>query len=248
MKSISKKILAGTIAASLLAGGYGLLHNQAFADTSGTSADQNASSASSSNHHTGFGDHSKRHEGFRGSIIQETATILGVDQSAVTDALKQGKTLAQIAQEKGLSEDDFLQKVTAAETKAIDDALTAGKITQDQADKQKSGLSDRLKQMIENTKPEGDFHGKGHDGFGPWENYEAVSQILGMTEQELKTEVQAGKSLAEVAQEKGISEDQLISKLKDSMTDRLKQFVENKRQPKAPASSAPSADSSTPSA
>ncbi|MFD0675451.1 MULTISPECIES: hypothetical protein [unclassified Paenibacillus] len=175
--------------------------------------------------------------GFHGSnILKETATLLGVEQSVVNDALKAGKTLSQFAQEKGVSEADYLQKLTDAQNKAIADAVTAGKLTQEQADKVKTGMADRLKKEVTSTKPMGDgkagFGGKPGFGMGGFGNAEALAKSLGLTEQELQTGLKAGKSLVEIAQEKGISEDQLITKIKDGLTEHIKQFVEQKRQPR----------------
>lgn len=249
MKSISKKIVTGTIAASLVLGGAGFLYTQAnAADSGATGNTQTAPSNAPDKKDFGFKGHGK-HEGFGffgNNLVKETAALLGVEQKAITDELKQGKTLAQIAQEKGLTEDDYLQKLVAAENQSIDSALSSGKITQDQADKKKSVLSDRLKKAIESTKPKdgehkGGVRGKGQ--FGPFGKPEAAAQILGITQDELKTELKAGKSLAEIAQAKGISEEDLISKLKDSLTDHLKKYVESKRTPKADKPAAAPAES-----
>ncbi|WP_269884890.1 hypothetical protein [Paenibacillus gyeongsangnamensis] len=163
--------------------------------------------------HEGFG-------GFGGGAFKEVATILGVDESAVMDAVKSGKTLAAFAAEKGVTEDVLLQKLTDTRTKAIDAAVTAGKLTQAQADKEKANLADRLKKEVESTgfgkgpqgKP-GEFGGRGHGG--AWGSPDAVAQILGMTKQELTTALQSGKSISDLAKEKGISEDQLAAKLKE---------------------------------
>lgn len=56
-----------------------------------------------------------------------------------------------------------------------------------------------------------------------------MAEILGMTSEELRAELKAGKSLAEIAKKKGISEDQLIEKMKDSMTEDLRRIVNKKR-------------------
>jgi uncharacterized protein YidB (DUF937 family) len=218
MKKVSKKILTGTIAAAFLLGGAGVLHiTQANAAT-GTSTVQNSG--------TSTNIHAKRDHG--NNVIQEVATILGVtDLTTITDQLKQGKTLAQVAQDKGVTEDVLLQKLTDIENQSIDAAVTAGKITQAQADKKKSGLAARLKKEVENTEQH-----KGHEK-GGFTNKAAISQILGITQQELTTNLKTGQSLAEIAQAKGINEDQLISKIKDSMTNNLKQYVEKKDQPEA---------------
>ncbi|MFD0694627.1 hypothetical protein ACFQZT_11035 [Paenibacillus sp. GCM10027628] len=166
-----------------------------------------------------------------GRLTEQAATALGVDQSAVEEALKAGKTLAAFAQEKGVSEADFLQKLVAAETTSINAEVTAGKLTQDQADKMVSNLSDRLTKQIENTGPVGGFEGGrrgGHGGGMGFGNPEVLTQVLGLTQDELRTELQAGKSIADIASAKGISEDDLISKIKDGMTDSIKKFVEDK--------------------
>jgi hypothetical protein len=220
MKPIGKKILTGAIAASFLIGGAGLLHNtQANAANSTTAG---ASVVEKSNTST---NHQKRdHED---NLVKQTAAVLGATETTITDQLKQGKTLAQVAQDKGVAEDLLLQKLTDAENKSIDDAVSSGKITQAQADKRKSGLADRLKKEVENTK-KNEGHEKGQFGFG---DPTALSQILGVTKQQLKTDLQSGKSLVEIAQAKAITEDQLISKIKDNMTAKLKQFVEKKDQP-----------------
>ncbi|WP_282939440.1 hypothetical protein [Paenibacillus sp. RC67] len=188
----------------------------------------------------GFGD--KGPQGDKGesrgiNVFQQIATVLGVEQSVIQDELKQGKTLVQIAQDKaGLSEDTLLQKLVAAETANIDAAVTSGKLTQEQADKQKTGLSDRLKKMIENTQKQGPMGGGFGKGFGKQEHFggfansDALAKILGITKEELNTQLKAGSSLVEIAQSKGITEDQLIAQVKDSMTDSIKKFVENKGQ------------------
>lgn len=122
-------------------------------------------------------------------------------------------------------------KLTAAETQSIDAEVTAGKITQAQADKEKSGLAARLKKEVENTeKNEG--HERGHKKLG-FVDQAALTKILGITQQELTADLQAGQSLVQIAQAKNITEDQLISQIKDSMTDKVKKFVEKKDQPEA---------------
>lgn len=249
MKTIGKKILAGTMIASFVLGvGFvGTLHNQAFANGSTNTTTQKSDFGS------GWGDKGRgkmnpgeRAGGFRGgNVVQETATLLGVEQSVITDALKEGKTLLQIAQEKGLSEEDYLQKLVDAQTVAIDAKVTAGTLTQEKADQMKSGLSDRLKQQIENKGFGHPGEGRGKMPFGPLGNPEALTEILGVTQEELTADMQAGKSLTEIAEAKGITKDQLVSKLKDSMTEQLNQMVDQKGGWHKKAKSASDADAAS---
>ncbi|MFB6366545.1 hypothetical protein ACFCP7_21220 [Paenibacillus elgii] len=246
MKTIGKKLMAGTIAAGFLLGGAGLYYSQAYAATTSTESGTTADSAQHGHGKFSKGGFDKKGFGreehsFRGgvNILKETATLLNLDEKTLMDELKQNKTLAQVAQEKaGLTEDVLIQKLTDAETKAIDDAVSAGKITQDQADKHKSGLADRLKKAVTATKPEGHHGEKGERGaFGMMGNPENLTKILGITQQELKDAMKAGKSLAEIAQEKGISRDELISQIKSNLDEAIGKFVDRKpgQRPAAPS-------------
>jgi len=58
----------------------------------------------------------------------------------VLNALKSGKTLADLAKDKGVSQDKVKQAIVDAEKAAIDQALKDGKITKERADTLKSKL------------------------------------------------------------------------------------------------------------
>ncbi|WP_054977420.1 hypothetical protein [Paenibacillus sp. A3] len=246
MKTIGKKLMAGTIAAGFLLGGAGLYYTQAYAATTTTSESGTTADSGQQGHghgKFGKGGFGREGHGFRGvNILKETATLLNLDEKTLMDELKQNKTLVQVAQEKaGLTEDALIQKLTDAETKAIDDAVSAGKITQEQADKRKSDLADRLKQAVTNTKPQGHHGDKG--AFGMMGNPENLAKMLGITQQELTDAMKAGKSLAEIAQEKGISRDQLISQIKSNLDDAIGKFVDRKPGQRPAAPDADSANS-----
>ncbi|UUZ81075.1 hypothetical protein LJK88_41210 [Paenibacillus sp. P26] len=115
-------MMTGTLAAAFLLGGAGPLGSQAFAAASadnGTAQNTVAAEAQANmNQNPGVPGRGQRpgDRGFRGGdLAQETATLLGVDLSTVTSDLQQGKTLAEIAQAKGLAEEDFLQKACRRE-------------------------------------------------------------------------------------------------------------------------------------
>jgi hypothetical protein len=236
MKLIHKKVLAGTIAAGLLiGGGFALQLGQVFADETGTATPAPKKDTLKDRNHQGFEGHGFAKGGFEfGKGPQDFASILGIDPSVLKEEIKQGKTLVQIAQDKAnLTEEAILTKLIEAETKRIDDALSAGKIKQEQADKLKSGLAERLKKIIEAKPKAMAFKGAPgpHGGSKPegiWGDQHEIATVLGITEQELSAQRKAGKSLAEIARDKGITEEQLITKLKDSLTDELKSFVERK--------------------
>lgn len=266
MKSANKKVISGVLAAAVIIGGAGLVHNQVFAAASGdTSVTDSAQQQNRTGPQGGFRGELGKRGGMEGigktDLLKQTASILGVEESAVTAQLEQGLTWVQIAAAAGLSEEDYLAKLAAAQSAALDEAVTAGKLTQDQADKLKSGLSAQLKNQIERTAgkqkdsaakdPAADSAtrqnpGKGLRG-GSFASSADLAAILGITEEELGTLQQEGKSLAEIAEAKGITSDELIAKLKDSLTDELKTFIERKGtdRPQGGKLKAPSAASGT---
>jgi hypothetical protein len=279
-KSANKTIISGVLAAAVLVGGAGLVHNQVFAaasgDTSTSVTDTTRENRTGGHGEAGFrgGDFGKRGGGIanvgKADLLKQTAAILNVGESAISAQLEQGLTWAQITAAAGLTEEDYLAKLVAAQTATINEAVTAGKLTQEQADKLTTSLSDQLKKQIERTglkqkdaagtDAKGQKNGKGvrgeHGLRGGFASHADLAAILGITEEELGTLLQEGKSLAEIAQSKGITSDDLIAKIKDSLTDELKTFIDRKGTDhpakgkiKAPAASAaPSAGASVESA
>lgn len=169
---------------------------------------------------------SEEHRGGRGfPILEEAASVLGMDKDALRTALKD-KTLSQIAADKGIAEADLIAKLQSERSKKIDEAVKSGKLTKDQADKLKQKMPEHLKFMVNHTFS--DWHyGKHRMGFLP--DPDKLASLLGISKEELETQLKAGKSLAEIAAAKGISRDQLIAKLKDELTPWIENMVDRKK-------------------
>src|SRR4051812_43334499 len=86
---------------------------------------------------------------------------------------------------------------------ALSGLVSNGTITQAQADKVASTL--------DSTLPERGFGG--HGGFGRGAALDTAASVIGVTSDELRTQLEAGKTLAEIASAKGISQADLVSKL-----------------------------------
>ena len=106
--------------------------------------------------------------------------------------------------------------LTAALKKAlenrIDEAVAAGRLTKAEGDE--------LKQRIESGGLPLFFGPRGGH-FGHFDELEAAATYLGLTEAELRTQLESGKSLADVAKDRGKSADGLIQALVDSATKKL---------------------------
>mgnify|MGYP000113619430 CR=1 FL=1 len=111
-----------------------------------------------------FGDH-----------LTVIASTLGVDTTTVLTRLKAGESLATIA---GAKKDALIAALVADETKEIDAAVAAGKLTAAQATTMKANLTTHVTEMVNATAPaggpkggmmgdpDGGKGGRGHGGRG----------------------------------------------------------------------------------
>jgi hypothetical protein len=117
------------------------------------------------------------------AVIDDAAAQLGIPSGKLSDALK--KALAD----------------------RIDAAVAAGRLTKTEGDE--------LKQRIQS----GDFplfgvgfhHGFGH--FGPFHGLDGAASYLGLTEAQLRAELETGKTLAQITADHGKSADGLVDAL-----------------------------------
>ena len=136
------------------------------------------------------------------AVIDDAAKQLGVDSAKLADALEQ------------------------ALANRVDEAVADGRLTQEQG----AALKARIRS--------GDFPllglrgggpGLGHHGHGPGARLDAAAKFLGLDEAELRTQLQDGKSLAEIAQAEGKSVDDLVDALLAAATEKLDRAVESGR-------------------
>ncbi len=92
----------------------------------------------------------------RTDAIGVASTYLGIARADLQTKLQGGQSLAQIAAAtSGKSRDGLIQAIVTDETTKIDQAVTGGKLTADQATKLKAELMQRVTQMVDSTHPMG---------------------------------------------------------------------------------------------
>lgn len=90
------------------------------------------------------------------------AQALGIDVTALRTELAAGKSISQVATEKGLDVQAAIDAIIAADTEAIDDAVAAGKLTQAAAEARKADLPAHVEAEVERVgfKGGGKRHGR----------------------------------------------------------------------------------------
>lgn len=155
--------------------------------------------------------------------------LLQVNDETLKSELKAGKTLAAIAQDHGVSEAELKNFMVARMTQRLDEGVKSGKISAEQAVKIKADMEKHVTDII---------NGKGRlpkangprPGHGPFDNTKLLA-LLNIDEPTLKNELKAGKTLAAVANEHGVSEAQLKDFLVGQMTERLDEGVKSGKFP-----------------
>lgn len=78
----------------------------------------------------------------------ELLSLLKIDQAALQQEHQSGKSLVEIAEERGISEQQVMDVILEQRAANIDSALAAGRITKERAEEIKAALTDQVKQMV----------------------------------------------------------------------------------------------------
>jgi hypothetical protein len=137
---------------------------------------------------------------------QAIASYLGLTAAELGTQLQSGKTLAQVATAQGKSVSGLEDAIVADATTHLDAGVAAGKLTAAQEASMLAGLKTHVDDMVNSTGPPAGGHGPGGPGGGPGGgpfDPQAIADYLGLTQSALRTQLQAGKSLADVASAQG---------------------------------------------
>jgi polyhydroxyalkanoate synthesis regulator phasin len=110
--------------------------------------------------------------GFRGlgDIANTVATTIGVSVDDLRTAIRNGDSIAKVAQDHKVDPQKVIDALVAEANKRIDAAVTAGKLTADQATQAKTRAATLAKDIVNGTRPFagglGPRGGRG-GGFGP---------------------------------------------------------------------------------
>lgn len=152
--------------------------------------------------------------------------FLKIDDAAFRASMKEGKTLATIAKEQGVSEQSLQNFLTKQMTQRLEARVKAGKLTAEQAEKIKADIPTRVADMINGKRP---MHRGGHmRGHAPFNNPKLLA-LLNIDAETLKAELKGGKTLVTIANEHGVSEQQLKAFMIEQMTQRLEAGIKEGR-------------------
>lgn len=198
---LTSGIIAGGAAFAMVLAGLGIASAQTDEDSATSDPPAAAAEGEGAGRPGRHGGHGHHHF----PRLSLAATFLDIEPEALRTRLQAGETLAAIA---GDRTDDLVAALVADGERHLDDAVTHGRLTQEEADEKKAELPERMTAFVNATLPaEGDRGGPGGKHGGPGgpggrANLGTVASTLGITEEELRTQLQSGKSLADIAGDK----------------------------------------------
>lgn len=186
---MKKLIAAVTTAGLLVTGTAGIAYA---ADTPGASAPTTEA--------TGDGRRA-------GAALDLAASTIGIDRSALVKALRDGKSVADIAQANDVDPKTVTDALVAAAAKKVDTAVTNGRIDADRAATIKERLPDRVAKLVN-----GDLRGRAHGRVARANvrrharraGFALAADTIGITPKELLEAVRGGQSIADVARARNV--------------------------------------------
>jgi hypothetical protein len=129
--------------------------------------------------------------------------------------------IADAAKQLGVQPSDLSNALKKALEDRVDAAVAAGRLTKEQADELKSRIESGDVPLFGGF----GFRGPGFFHFGPFHDLDAAASYLGLTASQLRSKLESGETLAQVAKDQGKSVDGLVSALVDSAKKRLDDAV-----------------------
>lgn len=174
-----------------------------------------------------FGGGPMRGSPFQG-LVEVTAEVTGLSEDEVVAALEDGQTFAEIAEAVGVDPQEIVDAAIAEAESRLEEAVDDGRLTEEQMDQMLERLAEDLPERLEQPwQPGGPMGGVfGQFGEGFWTMYDAVAEAVGVTPEDLFTELHEGKSVAEIAEEQGVEMEAVRDALEDARVEARKQAIE----------------------
>ena len=155
-------------------------------------------------------------------VLTPAAGFLGISVSTLASDLNAGKTLAQEATAKGKTASDLINAIVAAQKTNLDNEKAAGWITADQETAILAQYTSAVTELV-NSGPPVPRAGKAGGLL------QTAATFLGVSVSDLQSDLQSGKSLADVAKAQGKSVDDLVTALVAPAKKNLDQAVSDNK-------------------
>ncbi len=175
------------------------------------------------------GDHAGPGGFGRNEAVSDASVVakaIGITEADLKTALQGGQTIAQVATAHNVATQTVIDALVQDGLDELAAQVKAGTITQAQADSMKTQVTQRATDQVNGTFRAGPGRGD-HAGPGGFGRNEAVSdasvvaKAIGITEADLKTALQGGQTIADVAKAHNVATQTVIDALVQDGLDEL---------------------------
>ncbi len=154
---------------------------------------------------------------------EEIAELVGTDSATLRESLKEGQTLAQIAESNGVDAQTVIDALVGTANERIAAAVEAGKLSEAEAEQKRVEIEERVTTFVHEG---GGFkwgkHGKlGHHKWGGGAKLAELAELAGTDVDGLKTALGEGQTLAEIAESNGVDPQTVIAALVEAAHARI---------------------------
>lgn len=215
---LATTIVAVGAAAGMFAAGLGIAGAQAEGPPTTPPADGSPAAPDGAE---GDGRRRHHHRGDGKPSLEAAASALGTSVDELRAARREGRSLADVARSRDVDPQRVVDAIVADLRNRAAAAVTAGEVTQAQADARLARVEERVAAFVEQVgKPGRVGPGRGHHGHGHGHGHpgvkaslEVAATALGATPEELRTARRDGRSLADVARAKGVDPKTVVDAL-----------------------------------
>ncbi len=162
--------------------------------------------------------------------LKVAADTIGVSTDELREAVQGGQTVAQVAQSKGVDPQRVIDAIVAAATQKIDQALADGKIDEPRAAELKRKLPQIADRLVNQTRQ---LVRRAERRSRRKAAIETAAKAIGISTDELVDAVKSGRSIADVADSKGVEVSKVVGALVAEATKRIAEAVDAGRLPAA---------------
>lgn len=154
----------------------------------------------------GQGEFQRHGGGLAAALIRATVDLTGLTNQQVLDALRAGRSLAQIAAANGSSGDAVVQAVVTKVKERLDRLVAEGRLTQAQADQRLADVKTRATELVNDTtlgQRIGTRMEDRNERAVMGMLVEAASTVTGLTTSDIVARLRAGESLEQIVRSAG---------------------------------------------
>jgi hypothetical protein len=125
-------------------------------------------------HFPGFGPWSGRGPfAIGGSLLEEAADAIGIEVDDLLDAVRDGQTIAEVAEAEGVDPQTVIDAIVAQARERFDEAVADERLDQEDADEHLADLTARITEFVNEgfdalPVPDGGFFRERFKEWGPW--------------------------------------------------------------------------------